>query len=383
MLNIIRKIIHSLRLVSFHAQRDEFYEQMAKSYESRELFRDFLAAELKIARDPKTGDASRAYALGLMQRRLSVAEDSDVDTVVGVAVPEADRMMLTAVRYAQDKPAVLRALAEAIRVQKSMRAVMNKAVLPPLLILPGIFVYAYVMASESIPILVQMAPPEVWTPFNMFVRRFAEFIGGHTATLIVLAVAGVALVRYQLPRWTGRLRMQLEQVSPRVASLLFPVCPVLVPLSIYRDAQAGLMLSSLAVFLQSGRTLNDALDAIRQNSTPWMRWHVRRIQNHLQAAPAEYVKAFSKGLLSAQLLSRLASMIRTNPRFDQVLIKVGTVGTAEIQKEVGSQASRINLMVIVAGAAIVLLLIGGQMSISNSMQEELSPQKMQMRSRVK
>lgn len=381
MQNFIEKLIHAARLLSFQAKRDEFYEQMAKSYEARELFRDFLLAELKIARDPKTKDVSRAYALSLMLRRLSVAEDSDVDTVVGVAVPDSDRMMLSAVRYAQDKPAVLRALAEAIRVQKSMRSVMKKAVLPPLLILPGIFVYAYVMASESIPILVQMAPPEVWTPFNMFVRRFAEFIGNHAATVVMLALAAVALVRYQLPRWTGRLRMRMEQVSPSLASLVFPVCPVLVPLSIYRDAQAGLMLSSLAVFLQSGRTLNEALDSIRQNSTPWMRWHVRRIQNHLQAAPTEYVKAFSKGLLSAQLLSRLASMIRTNPRFDQVLIKVGTVGTAEIQKEVAAQASRINLMVIVAGAAIVLMLIGGQMSISNSMQEELSPQKMQMRAR--
>lgn len=379
MMKLFHGALRAVRLMGFHAKRDEFYEALAKAYESRELLKEFLQAELRISTNPKTKDDSRAFGLRLMNKRLMAAEDSDVVTVLSAAMPEQDKLMLAAVRDAQDKPAVLRALAQAIRDQKQMRAVMLKAVLPPLLILPGVFGYCYVLANKSIPMIAKMAPPEVWTPFNAFVRSVAEIIGGHMGTIALVIIALVFLVKYQMPRWTGKLRAKMESLPPGLAMLLMPVCPILVPLSIYRDAQAGLMLSSLAVFLQSGRTLMDALESIFRSGTPWMRWHVRRIMAHLRLAPTDYVNAFSKGLLSPQLLARLSSTIRTNPRFDQVLIQVGTIGNVEIRQQVGRQSSVINFLILLFGAGMVILMMGGSFSITGAMQDELSPARMQAR----
>lgn len=372
-------LIDGVKLSAFRAKRDEFYESLAKAYEGRELLKDFLQSELKISLNRHTQDRSRAHAMRLMLRRLSASEDSDVSTVLGAAMPLEDKLMLAAVRDAQDKPAVLRALASAVRGQAEMSKIMKKAVLPPLLILPGVFGFCYVMASKSIPMIVKMAPPEVWTPFNQFVRTVAEIIGGQAGWIVLMAVLLVALVRYQLPRWTGVWRGKLERVNPSTAMLLLPVCPILMPLGIYRDAQAGLMLSSLAVFLQSGSTLMDALQSIQRAGTPWMKWHVRKIIAHLNQHPTDYITAFSKGILSPQLLSRLASTIRNVPRFDEVLIQVGTVGSKEIREQVQKQAAGVNTMVMLFGASLVLLMMMGQFSITGAMQEEMSPSKMQAR----
>lgn len=375
----LSSLFDGLKLAAFRSKRDEFYEALAKAYEGRELLKDFLQSELKISSSRTTRDTSRAFALKLMLRRLSASEDSDVSTILAAAMPLEDRLMLAAVRDAQDKPAVLRALAQAVRSQSEMSKIMKGAILPPLLILPGVFGFCYVMANKSIPMIVKMAPPEVWTPFNSFVRTVAEVVGGQAGWIVLAVLLGVALMRYQLPRWTGYWRGKLERVSPSTAMLLLPVCPILMPLGIYRDAQAGLMLSSLAVFLQSGATLMDALESIQRAGTPWMKWHVRKIIGHLNQAPMDYINAFSKGMLSPQLLSRLASTIRNVPRFDEVLIQVGTIGAKEIREQVKKQSAGVNTMVMLFGAAMVLLMMGGQFSITGAMQDEMSPAKMQAR----
>ena len=241
------------------------------------------------------------------------------------------------------------------------------------------FAFCYVLATKSIPIIVQIAPPEVWTTFNSAVRTTAEFFANQGGKTLIVVVAVGLYFMYQLPRWVGPWRQRAESVSPTLAALVFPVCPFLLPLSIYRDLQVGLMFSSLAVMLQAGRTLNDALQTVRASSQPWMKWHLRRILSHLEMYPTEYTKSFSKGLLSPQLLARLASQIRTNPRFDQVLIKIGTQGGEDIRKEVMRQASMINIMLMLGGAGLFMFMMIGQLNISQSMADEMSPAAMTKR----
>jgi type II secretory pathway component PulF len=377
----LSKIIHTLSLGGFRAKRDEFYELMARSYDNKEAFRDFLTEELKIATSAKTKDASRAYALKIVRNRLAAGDQSKFSQLLGTVMPASDKMMLAALDDAPDKAALMRTLATAVRDQRQLMRIVKGKLLPPLLILPGAFAFAYVMATKSLPVVVRIAPPEVWSAFNMAVRVFAEYIANHSGKTILAVLAALVVFTYQLPRWTGPLRSKLEGIKPGVAALLFPVCPILLPLSIYRDVQAGLMFSALSVMLQAGRTLNDALATIRNNSQPWMRWHVRRILAHLELRPTEYSRAFSKGLISARLLARMSSQIRTNPRFDQVLIKLGSEGGAEIRAEVEKQTSRVNAMLLAAGGFTVAFMMIGQLSIGQTMTEEMSPQK-QMQKRL-
>lgn len=382
-MRFLANILHAIKLMGFRANRAEFYDELAKSYESKEALRDFLSAELRIATQPKTRDGSRAYALRIVARRQAIGDQNNYSSLLGSVMPASDQMMLTALDDAPDKPDLMRTLAKAVRSQAEIISIVRSKLIPPLLLLPGAFAFAYILATRSIPIIVQIAPPEVWTTFNQAVRSFAEFTAANGGKSIVAAVLVGMLFFHQLPRWTGTWRMRLENVQPRTAMLLFPMCPFLLPLGIYRDLQVGLMFSSLAVMLQAGRTLNEALLTVRASSQPWMRWQIRKILAHLEFYPTEYSKAFSKGLLSPQVLARLSSQIRTNPRFDQVLIKIGTQGGDDIRKEVIKQTGVINAMLLVAGGALVIFMMLGQLNIAQTMADEMSPTTMLKKSLMK
>ena len=377
----LQRAFNSINLMGFRSHREQFYEQLAKSIENKEQLRTFLEEELKIARHKRTRNSSREAALKLMMRKLSLGDDYRISQILGAVMPQGDRMMLSAVDDARDKPGTLRALSDAIKAQKEAKAVIWKAIFPPMILLPGVAGFSYVLATQSIPIIVKVAPPEVWTPFNQAVRSFAEYMADYGSITAIGVVAAIAAFAFALPRWKGTIRGKLEQLPQGLAFLLFPVFPFILPLSIYRDFQVSMLVTSLAVLLKSGGTLNNSLDTLRRNSGPWMRWHLKKIMNHLNVAPTDYIPAFSKGLMSPTLLSRLATTIRNNPQFDKILIQLGTEGSVEIREEIQGTAKRLNAMILVFAATVVVFLYVGQLSISQSMTEELDPVKRMQRVR--
>lgn len=377
-------LIHAAKLSSFRKTRTDFYLELARSIEAKEQMRIFLQEELKIARSPKTRNASRAYALQVMERRQAIADQNKLSQLLGSVMPESDRGMLVALDDSPDKPALLRTVVDGIQSQKLVVKTLLGKIIAPLMVVPMIIAYCYIIATQSLPILVSFAPPEVWTPFNMAVRTTAEMIAAHTGktVLILLAVGGFYF--YQMPRWIGPWRLRAESVSPRVATYIFPVFPFLLPLSIYRNLKVGQLFSSLAVMLKSGRTVPEALNAIRENSQPWMRWHVRRVISHLEVRPTEYKEAFARGLLSPHLLARLSSQIRNASTFDEVLIRVGTQGGEEVRVEIAKQAGVINGMLMAGACGMVLFMaLGNQVTIPMALQEQSSPVAIKKRTQKK
>jgi type II secretory pathway component PulF len=368
-------IVRAFQLMSFHGKRITFYEDWAKSMEAGELLTAFLRAELAISSSKQTADDSRAFALRDMLKRIELGHETTASRIVGLAMPRADMMMLAAGDSAKEKDLiqVLRDLCLALREQQAAKGVLLRAVAAPMLLVPGMAAFAYVISSQAIPIIEQIAPPQVWNTFNNSVRVVANFIhhGGAYAALLTAFAGGV--LWYLLSRWTGKVRLKMERVRPSRALLLMPVMPWLLPLSIYRDFQAVMILSSLSVLLKSGKTLTEALEAIAANTTPYMRYHVRRILNYLDEYPLEVSAAFASGILSPQVSARLATISRTSKSYENVLIQVGTVGSEEIRKQVQKSASKMNFLLLGAMGALTMFLYIGQASISASMQSELEP----------
>lgn len=378
----IQKFLLGFQLSGFRSKRDDFYEQMAKSYESKESLRDFLTSEYEIASAKRTKNPSRAMALKIIRARLASGQQPRYSQLLSTVMPDDDKMLLAALDDAKDKPELMRFIAASIRNQRKMNALVKGKLVPPLMILPGAFAFSYVMATKSLPIIVKIAPPEVWGTFNMSVRVFADFVATYGLMSVGIAILLIIFYFYQLPRWTGPIRGALEKIGPGQAALLFPIAPYILPLGIYRDIQAGKLFSALSVMLQSGKTLSEALIEVRNSSQPWMRMHIRRVIAHLEVRTTDYSNAFAKGLLSPQVLSRLSSQIRTNPHFDQVLIEIGNRGSEDIFKEVDKQTSVVNSILLAFGGAVVAFMMIGQLNIGQSMTDEMSPQK-QMQKRMK
>lgn len=369
------KIRNAINLMPFHGQRTEFYGDLARSMRANELLVDFLRGELAIASAKQTANSARAYALQQMLGRIVRAEHNTPSKIIGLSMPQNDMIMLAAVDTASEKDFVriLNDLVDAITLQKTAKSELRAALRAPAVLIPGIAIFAYVLSSQAIPIIEKIAPPEVWTPFNSAVRFVANLISNGGFYAMLAAVVFIAGFVYFLPRWTGKLRMRLEQVSPSKAIWLTPIAPWLLPLSIYRDFTTVMVFSSLAVLLSTGKTLTEALETIAANGSPYLRYHVRRVLSYLDMYPLEVARAFSSGMLSPAVSARLATIARTEKSYADVLIKVGTTGNEQIRKEVVKSAKKLNVIFLSLAASLVMFLYGGQMSITQKMNTELDP----------
>ena len=130
--------------------------------------------------------------------------------------------------------------------------------------------------------------------------------------------------------------------------------------SLYRDFQAGLLLTSLAMLLQTGCTLKAAIEDISTSSSRWLRWHLLRVLAALDDNPNAMIEAFGRGLLSPYMLSRAATLKRSAPTFSDVLIELGT-------KEGPRVLNRVKLTAITANVAVVgiLFCLSGVMAVAS------------------
>jgi hypothetical protein len=371
----IETIWEKFLLWGFHQSRIDFYKDWAKSIQARELFVTFLKEEIAISSSKQTRDRFRAFGLQTMLDRVVRGDAVTPSEYVGLSMPLGDMVLLSAADSAADEDLVtiIGDLVTALENQQGAVKTIVQAMVSPLVLIPGVGAFAYILSSKSIPVIEKIAPPEVWTPFNDSVRGVANFINNYGLLFLFLSVVFIFGFSYCLPRWTGKLRLSLEQVNPAISVWLTPIAPYLLPLSIYRDFQALMLLSSLAVLLKTGKTLNEALEIISSRASPYLRYHVKRILNYIEEYPLEVSVAFTSGILSPKVSARLATIARTIPAYERVLIEIGTLGSIEIRNQVKKSAVLLNAIFISLAISLAMFLYVGQLMITQSLNRALDP----------
>ncbi|MGH8156529.1 MAG: type II secretion system F family protein [Rhodanobacter sp.] len=120
---------------------------------------------------------------------------------------------------------------------------------------------------------------------------------------VILAIGGVI---YALPNWASKRRRVFDQYIP--------------PFSIYQRFQATMFLSSTASMMRAGITLNSVLEDLAQYGSKWMRFHVRNMQDVLDAGLGD-VKALSAGPLPNDTSDTLR-VYRLIPNFRDVMSRL-------------------------------------------------------------
>lgn len=332
-----------LQLQPFRLDRAEFYSDLAEMFARGESMLGFLEGELANAR--LTRQRSRAAALRIMLRRyVSGSAGGSLLFVLRTVVPAGDAMMLTAVDRAKDKAEALRAMAAAVELQAKMRRLVVGYCVSPVLAAPlcisMIHVVSDVLRSidRSTPVYIR---DEVWSGFNGFAKLIADFTGAYGGTALTVFVAAVALAVYSLPRWTSPRRLHVDG---------WPLY------SLYRDFQAGLVLSSLAMQLRAHLPLRSSIDDLAQDASPWVRWQLSRVTRSLDEEPTAIVRAFGRGLLSPHLQARAATLNRKSKDFAEVLVQLGTSEGHRVLGRVKQTALAMNiaLMSVLGGVTVIL-----------------------------
>jgi type II secretory pathway component PulF len=309
--NALRRMADRFALIDFRGARGEFYRDFAEMYQRNEAMVSFLEGE--IANATLTRQRSRARALRIVLHRHRDGDHaSRVSHLLDGVVPRSDTMLLAAVDRAGDKPQALRALADAIDKQQQMLRLMVASSALPAVTIPiccaliGLLGRVILVIADATPVYAQDA---LWDGMNGWARAVAAFAQAWGAPASIALAAALGLVLWSLPRWRGAGRLRVEG---------WPIY------GLYRDFQAGMLFSSMAILLKTGETLQGSIDDVMQRASPWMRWHLGRVVAALEENPTGTLDAFRRGLLSPHLLARAATLHRSSESFSDVLIQLGT-----------------------------------------------------------
>jgi type II secretory pathway component PulF len=274
-----------------------------------------------------------------LRRHREGEHASRLSSLLEGVVPRADAMLLAAVDRAADKPRALLALADAIDKQQQMLRVMASYSALPAITVP--ICCALILLLGKVILVIDEATPAyaqeaLWDGMNGWAKSIALFAQAWGVQMLALPGVVLAAVLWSLPRWRGAGRLRVEG---------WPVY------GLYRDFQAGMLFSAMAMLLQAGETLQGSIDDVTQRASPWMRWHLGRVMDALDESPNATLDAFRRGLLSPHLLARVATLQRSSPTFADVLIRLGT-------SEAERVLARVKKAAVTANFALVGLLAG-------------------------
>ncbi len=335
--------------LAFASQRGQLYDDMAEMFERNEAVLAFLEGELATAQ--KHRRVVRAWALKnmLVRQRLGEQAGRLSHLFQGVS-PTSDAMMLLGIDSAQDKVAALRMLAQAVGQQQGIKQTVLLYCALPLVLAPLCYGLVYVVSGVLLSIE-KSAPPEIsdqlWVGFNGVARTLAHAVHDSGVTFLACTVGVVCAIAYSLPRWRGPTRIRFEG---------WPIY------SLYRDFQASLLFSAMAMLLKTGGTLKGSLEEIAQRSSKWMRWHIFRMLAALDENPNNPSMAFGRGLVCGPIQARAETLLRTAATFSEVLIELGTSEQTRVLQRVKSSALVANVAVV--GVLIALATVMGIASIS-------------------
>jgi len=355
-----RAWIDWVALSDFRRARAEFYRDFAEMYQRNEAMVSFLEGE--IANASLTRQRSRARALRLVLHRHQDGDHaSRVSHLLEGVVPRSDGLLLAAVDRAADKPQALRALAEAIDKQQQMLRVMLSHAALPAVTIPICFALIALL-GKVILVIDDATPPyaqeALWDGMNGWARTIAHFAQAWGAQLVVALGAALAAVLWSLPRWRGAARLRVEG---------WPIY------GLYRDFQAGMLFSSMAMMLRTGETLQGSIDDVTQRASPWMRWHLGRVVDALEENPTGTLDAFRRGLLSAHLLSRAATLNRSSTSFSEVLIQLGTTEGERVLTRVKKAAVIANFALVGLFASVATFMGVASMTVPGTFASLMEP----------
>jgi type II secretory pathway component PulF len=333
-----------------HDRRADFYYDLASTLKDRvPLFTTLRKLESRAQqRTPMTAPMYLQMLKGLESGSLSLA-------LKGIA-STTELTMIDATQAAGDATMAdgLLFLSETVHKTDAMVAVMRKSVTYPVILLLMFASLLTGFSVNAVPILTQLSPASNWPPMGQALYAVSQFITHHGIWLGLGLVAFFVGLFYSFPRWTGRVRKQLDKY---------------LPFNLYRDYASSMLMISLASLMRSGISLRSSLERTYKHSSPWGKWHIRQILINLsKPSNGTFGQAFNTGLFDQELEDRIQDASeRSNPIEAFIHIGVGSIDRMILRIEKRAKQLNSALMVIcgVMLAAMMLAFFSTTMSLQS------------------
>jgi hypothetical protein len=323
-----------------HKRRSGFYYDLGSTLQDRVPLVTTLSKLHTRAKIRKPGTALMYLT---MLRGLQLGSFSNA--LEGIASP-VEQTLIDATQAAGDEAMAdgLLFMSETVEKTDLMVATMRKAVVYPLTLLLMFVGMMVGFAVSAVPILAELMPPEKWPFLGRMLYAVSSFLTSYGIFLGLGFVTLLSVMFYSMTRWTGSVRAWFDRR---------------LPYSIYRDYSGSMLLISLSSMMRSGISLRSALERAMKFSSPWMRWHIRKILVNLSKPNTPFFgQAFSTGLLTQELEDRVQDASeRRDPVAAFVRMGVGSIDRMVRMMEQRSNAIN-RLMILICGVLLAFMMAG-------------------------
>ena len=335
-----------------HQRRADFYYDLGATLQERvPLVTTLRKYEMRARlRRPSTAPMYMLMLKGLQTGSLSHA-------LQGVSSP-MEQTLIDATQAAGDKAMAEGLIFMSTTVEKTdkMVASIRRAMLYPVGLLAMFAAMLAAFSLTAVPVLAELLPPERWPPAGRALYLVSELIAHHGLAILGGLVAGFVLFLYSLPRWRGPWRVAVDRF---------------LPYSLYRDFSSSLLLISLASMMRSGVSLRSALERSLTFSSPWLRWHIRKVLSNLSKPNVPHFgQAFATGLLSPQLEDRVQDASERRDPTD-AFVRMGVAAVDRMGLYIDQRAAALNKVMLVVCGLMLGLMMASFFSITMSLQSSI------------
>lgn len=238
-------------------------------------------------------------------------------------VPPEESMIISAGEASGRLAPTFVGLLKSVRATKDMNQSVRAAYRDSFVTLISFIALSIVSGLSIWPDLLQALPAKFWDSWSI------PMINGQIALAQNWwAMFGVVLVyaayRWSLPNWTGKYRRYAE-VLPFYAS--------------YRDKCAASVLIMIAGLLRANKTLDEALESISGQGTPYLRWHTRSMQRRAIQFAAEPVRMLNTGIFNPTILDRIHNSLGSSRDIAGAIEHVGSDSIDDVVRSVKTSAT--------------------------------------------
>lgn len=210
--------------------------------------------ELRASHDGRRPNEPEAIMLG--EWRRAVQNGGTLSEGMEDWAPYAERMILLAGEQSGRLETALQSVSGIVMSGRRIRQSIVAGVAYPCALMAMTFGYLYLFGARVVPQFEQVVDPRSWHGAARMLYLLSGFVQHWLIAVILLFVGALGLVVWSMPRWSGRLRVVLDNYPPY---------------SIYRLITGASFLTALASLQTAGFTVEKSLARLASNASPWLR----------------------------------------------------------------------------------------------------------------
>lgn len=323
------------------SKRSRFYRDMASFTSEGITGVDAMEKMLKVASRRK-GLSYMATILSDVIGRLKGGSLS-IGEALAPWVPGPESSMISAGESSGLLVESFKELAWNTGAQARVLALLRGKVFKTGVLIVAAIVLAYYVLAIAVPQATQLLTPEIvdrlviaphYISIGNFIVSNAFIIAG------LLLAAGVAAA-LSLARWTGQHRTSVSRWLP--------------PWSLYSWTQGSFFLASMSSMLGAGLTFKQAIEMTIPSSSPWQKWHLRRMRKALDSGKGE-VEAMDTGMLPDPVMDQV-SIYASLPSFPKVMAAASRDSILMYEEKVTLIAKTLEFLVIITLAVFIVITV--------------------------